>query len=259
MGYFGSTQRLLCSWQHYFDKSLGIDGFPAITGSSFSTQTAKGTRALTAKTLRALTQNTVIPIRDAQKALTHARILDASRRLFFERGFHITTIDEIACAAGVQRSTVYLHFKDKTAILIEIADEFLPQGVALMEELPGPVPTQGQLVAWLDDAVKLVDKDKVPISIIREVWVSSSPELAHLDPFKKRMLAGLAKNVPAFGHARENDNLEAYAAASLLLMQMDIACNSVVQGGPTPYNKMLLELVASNFAAFIKRYGAKKR
>ncbi|HEX2590327.1 MAG TPA: helix-turn-helix domain-containing protein [Rhizomicrobium sp.] len=208
------------------------------------------------KPLRAPSQTPVIPIRDAQKALTHGRILNAARRLFFERGFHITTIDEIACASGVQRSTVYLHFRDKSAMLDEIADEYLPHGVALMEKLPGPCPTHGEILNWLEEAVKLVDTDRVPLSIIREVWVSSSPELANLNPFKKKMLAGLAKNVPAFGAAREEDNLEAFAAASLLLMQTDIACNSIVHGGRTPYNLMLLDRVAANMEAFIKRYNA---
>lgn len=210
---------------------------------------------MTSKPQRPQPTATVIPIRDAQKALTHNRILDAARKLFFERGFYITAMDEIACAAGVQRSTVYLHFRDKSAMLDEIADEFLPHGMALMEELPGPQPTQTQILTWLDAAVQLVARDKVPLSIMREVWVSSAAELANLNPRKKLLLAALAKNIPAFRHAQENDNLECFAAASLLLMHIDIACNGVVQGGRTPYNTMLLNVVASNLRAFIQHYG----
>lgn len=209
---------------------------------------------MSSKPNRAPTVAAVIPIRDAQKALTHNRILDAARTLFFERGFYITAMDEIAAAAGVQRSTVYLHFKDKSAILDEIADEFVPHGVALMEQLPGPLPSHAEILTWMDKAVQLVARDKVPLSIMREVWVSSAPELANLNPRKKLLLAALAKNVPAFRHAREEHNLECFAAASLLLMQIDIACNSVVQGGRTPYNTMLLEVVAAHLRAFIQRY-----
>ncbi len=206
------------------------------------------------KPLRAGRREAATPIRQAQRELTHGRIRDAARSLFFERGFHITSIDEIASAAGIQRSTVYLHFKDKAAILDEIAEDFMPHSIALMERLPGPVPSHSQIAAWLDSAAKLVDRDKVPLSIIREVWVSSSPAATNLDPLKERLIAALAKKLPAFRCAKEGDDLEAYAAASLLLMQMDIACNRVVQGGATAYNKMLLDVVASNLGAFIRRY-----
>jgi AcrR family transcriptional regulator len=149
---------------------------------------------------------------------------------------------------------VYLHFRDKTAILDEIAEDFMPHSIALMERLPGPAPSHSEIVAWLDETVVLVGRDKVPLSIFREVWVSSSPDASNLDPFKERMLATLGKNIPAFRCAKQNTDLEAYAAASLLLMQMDIACSRVVQGGSTPYNRMLLEVVASNLGAFIQRY-----
>lgn len=206
------------------------------------------------KPLRAGQRKGTIPIRQAQRELTHGRIRDAACSLFFERGFHITAIDEIAAAAGVRRSTVYLHFKDKTAILDEIAEDFMPQSIALMEQLPGPIPSRSQIAAWLDSAVQLVDKDKVPLSIIREVWISAAPAAMTLDPFKDRLIAALAKNIPAFRCARESINLEAYVAANLLLMQMDIACNRVVQGGATAFNKMMLDVVASNLDTFIRRY-----
>ncbi len=238
---------------------IELVGRGAVRNGHHDTSNSERRFRLVMKPLRTKSRSNTIPIRDAQKALTHARIRDAARGLFFERGFHVTTIDEIAGEAGVQRSTVYLHFKDKPAMLAEIAEEFMPHSIALMEQLPGPVPSHAQIMTWLDGAARLVDRDKVPLSIIREVWVSSSPAATNLDPFKDRMIAALSKNIPAFRHAREDDNLEAYAGASLLLMQMDIACNRVVKGGATTSNKMLLDVVASNLGAFIGLYSKTSR
>jgi AcrR family transcriptional regulator len=53
---------------------------------------------------------------------THRRILAAGRRLIEQRGFHGVGLDEIAQAAGVSRQAVYLHFRSKTGLLLEMVD-----------------------------------------------------------------------------------------------------------------------------------------
>src|SRR5436853_7225319 len=40
-------------------------------------------------------------------------ILEASRKVFAERGFHEATVDDIAEAAGVAKGTVYLYYESK--------------------------------------------------------------------------------------------------------------------------------------------------
>jgi AcrR family transcriptional regulator len=59
--------------------------------------------------------------------LTQDKLLSAARRLFDERGYAGTAIDDIADAAGVTRGAVYHHFGGKQqlfrAIIEEIQDE----------------------------------------------------------------------------------------------------------------------------------------
>lgn len=50
------------------------------------------------------------------------RVLDAAIAVFAERGFHRTTIRDIARAAGVADGTIYLYFEHKTALLLGILD-----------------------------------------------------------------------------------------------------------------------------------------
>lgn len=58
--------------------------------------------------------------RRRDRAETRARMLDAARRLFVERGYAATTIPEIAAAAGVAVPTIYWAFGSKRGMVSEI-------------------------------------------------------------------------------------------------------------------------------------------
>lgn len=49
-------------------------------------------------------------------AAREAAIIDAARRVFAERGYHGTTMRDIAAAAGVATGTLYLYFASKEAL-----------------------------------------------------------------------------------------------------------------------------------------------
>jgi AcrR family transcriptional regulator len=55
-------------------------------------------------------------------ARTRTQILEEARRLFFERGFEATTMQEVADAAGVAVQTVYFNFRTKSRLLAGVAD-----------------------------------------------------------------------------------------------------------------------------------------
>ncbi|NMG08299.1 TetR/AcrR family transcriptional regulator [Brasilonema sp. UFV-L1] len=54
---------------------------------------------------------------------TRSRIQDAARRLFASQGFDATTTRDLAQAAGVAEGTLFRHFSNKKAILIEVATQ----------------------------------------------------------------------------------------------------------------------------------------
>jgi AcrR family transcriptional regulator len=51
---------------------------------------------------------------------THQTILQVARRLFIRQGYTATSIREIAEEAGIGKATIYHHFPDKTAIIMEL-------------------------------------------------------------------------------------------------------------------------------------------
>ncbi|PSB23223.1 TetR/AcrR family transcriptional regulator [filamentous cyanobacterium CCP2] len=57
------------------------------------------------------------------EAETQTRILQAARRLFARQGYDGTTTRELAQAAGVAEGTIFRHFENKKAILVEVATQ----------------------------------------------------------------------------------------------------------------------------------------
>src|SRR5262249_41114425 len=74
-----------------------------------------------------------------------ARILDAAKQLFLEKGFHGTSIDEVAQLAPASKPTIYAHFPGKTPLFMAVADRtineladlegFTPQGRTIENKL----------------------------------------------------------------------------------------------------------------------------
>ncbi|MDY7016391.1 MAG: TetR/AcrR family transcriptional regulator [Cyanobacteriota bacterium] len=52
---------------------------------------------------------------------TRSRILSAALRLFARQGYDATTTKDLAAAAGVAEGTLFRHFANKKAILVEVA------------------------------------------------------------------------------------------------------------------------------------------
>jgi len=62
------------------------------------------------------------PLRKAQAESTRMLVLEAARRLFAERGYVATSVDEIASAAGVGRATVFASVGGKPVLLKQAYD-----------------------------------------------------------------------------------------------------------------------------------------
>jgi AcrR family transcriptional regulator len=61
------------------------------------------------------------------------QILDAAAKVFAEKGFHPTTIKDIATEAGVAHGSIYTYFENKTALLLGIFDRMK---ASVMQENP---------------------------------------------------------------------------------------------------------------------------
>lgn len=62
------------------------------------------------------------PVQEQLKLIRRNQILDAAAKVFALKGFHPTTIKDIAKEAGLADGTIYLYFKNKPALLTAVFD-----------------------------------------------------------------------------------------------------------------------------------------
>lgn len=62
------------------------------------------------------------PVREQLAQARRAQILAAAVQLFATKGYHSTTIRDIAREAGIAEGTVYVYFENKSALLLGILD-----------------------------------------------------------------------------------------------------------------------------------------
>lgn len=128
-----------------------------------------------ARTIAGAKRNSPYPrsVREEQQQLTRRRLLDAALGAFESNGYHGASVEEIVNAAGVTRSTFYLHFKNKAEILQVLTDAGR-DGVAelytdLDERLSGDSDDIRPAVReWLERAIDWYAEDEH--QIVAAVW-----------------------------------------------------------------------------------------
>src|SRR5215813_658521 len=84
----------------------------------------------------------VDPIQAQLIAARRSQILDAATKVFGEKGFHQTTIKDIAKEAGIADGTIYNYFENKMALMLGILDrlnETPERGEHFSEAAPGNI------------------------------------------------------------------------------------------------------------------------
>jgi AcrR family transcriptional regulator len=78
------------------------------------------------------------------------RILDAALAMFAQRGYHGTSVPDVAAAAAVSTGTLYHYFEHKEQLVNEVyRDAKLRLRAALLDELPEPrIQVPGGAEAW---------------------------------------------------------------------------------------------------------------
>ena len=100
-------------------------------------------------------------------------ILLAGKKVFFEQGYGLTSIDRIAAVAGTTKRTIYDHFGSKDALFAEViafgSEQFVAQLLPTAEALPAPLADGMRLfIVQLTDLVTRPDIVRFQRLIIAE-------------------------------------------------------------------------------------------
>src|SRR6266566_9705597 len=86
-------------------------------------------------------------LKEKQRKEREALILQAAEEVLMEKGYHETSIDEIAARVGIAKGTVYLHFPSKEDLVIAL---FARNMQTLLEGVDGIIASQPTYRAKLE-------------------------------------------------------------------------------------------------------------
>lgn len=88
----------------------------------------------------------------ASRESTDQRILRAATLLFYEKGYHATTMREVAAAVGIKAASLYNHYAGKEELLVRIAagvmEELLAGGREAIAPHGEPAERLRALIRW---------------------------------------------------------------------------------------------------------------
>jgi len=101
------------------------------------------------------------PERRSERDLKREAVLTAAARVFAERGYHRTSLDEVAQILNVTKPTLYYYFKNKEAMLFACIQHGLDMLEAVGDADPAPGERTGmeRLVAYLKRYAKVNETD----------------------------------------------------------------------------------------------------
>lgn len=82
----------------------------------------------------------------ARQGITKRKIVDAAWRLFHEKGYHDTTIEDIITLSQTSKGTFYHYFAGKDALLSSLSDYFDEYYQQLMEDLDPSLNSYDKLI-----------------------------------------------------------------------------------------------------------------
>jgi AcrR family transcriptional regulator len=101
---------------------------------------------------------------------TRDRLSKAAARLFAERGYHGTSIGDLAKALEIQKASVYSHIKGKEDLLAEIALAGAQAFHDAQDSVPDDVDTVEQLRLALRAHLRVVDRQLDVATVWLQEW-----------------------------------------------------------------------------------------
>jgi len=103
-------------------------------------------------------------------ALKRKRIVDAARRLFYEKGYERTTLDDIAERLQVTKPFIYSYYKNKNELLHEIAQQCITECLEAQTRILGSkLPIPEKLAKIVEEVAQIIiDNQANTIIYLRE-------------------------------------------------------------------------------------------
>jgi AcrR family transcriptional regulator len=134
-------------------------------------------------------------MREEILAYKRERILEEAVKLFYERGFTGTTLDDIAAELGVTKPFIYTHFRSKTELLAALCKPTIELSLgAVTQAANGPGSPTERLYRAIAGFTEVVLSRQANIAIYFREEKNLSPEaLGEINALRKRFDRVLSK------------------------------------------------------------------
>jgi AcrR family transcriptional regulator len=134
-------------------------------------------------------------MREEILAYKRERIVEEAVKLFYERGFTGTTLDDIAAELGVTKPFIYTHFRSKTDLLAALCTPTIELSLdAVTRAAKGPGSPTDRLHRAIVDFTQVVLSRQANIAIYFREEKNLSPEaLAEINTLRKKFDRVLSK------------------------------------------------------------------
>ena len=166
---------------------------------------------------------------------TRQRLLDAAKKVFKERTYPETRVDDITREAGTSHGAFYLYFANKAEVLEALPIETAERMYLLADELEGMERGEAgfeQLRRWMDAFIEAYEENS-PVVV---AWMSARPADARFDRLGREVLAKfagrIAHTIRAADHEGDRHPVHAGVAAVALIAMLERFCYYwIVRGG----------------------------
>src|SRR5256886_8042484 len=121
------------------------------------------------------------PRRGSVSTTRRNELTRAAARLFAEKGYHGTSIGDLAEALGVQKGSLYAHIESKADLLWEVAREGAAAFHAALDAVPEEGPVVARIRAALRAHLRVVSEQLDVATVFVREW--RYPEGERREPF----------------------------------------------------------------------------
>ncbi len=183
---------------------------------------------------------------EEKKTLKRSRILESASKLFVDKSFASTAVDDVVKMAGVAKGTFYLYFKDKNDLLNQIVSyksaEVLSEGISILSEkekdTPMSLTEKGVFLA--DYIADYLSEHKDLAALLNKKLSSCFRSLAESGNEEFSGLINiLTGELMKKGFTREQAEMKIYLVTDLI---GSVCCDAVLGAGPYSLNQIRPEM-----------------
>ncbi|MFC4594863.1 TetR/AcrR family transcriptional regulator [Sphingobium tyrosinilyticum] len=195
-------------------------------------------------------------LQEEQRSRTRHIIAQAALKVFSERGYVASSIEQILVKAGVSRAAFYSHFDGKLAVVIAIADDFEPAWKPVFRHLAELCnPQLPELMAWTAGYLNFHRSNVETCTLLTQVAALEEQLYRKISLQRDALIDMLAELQPAFAAAKQDSDV--MLEAQILLLGIDQTCFHLVRQHLRNPGDTATRIMASQMRHFFQRNGTR--